>query len=190
MITAFLGLGGNQGDPQQTLSQALTALDRLPGTHLRRWSRPWHTPPWGDENQSAFLNLAAQIDTELSPLPLMAALLDIERALGRYRNGRRWGPRLIDIDLLLYGPRIIRHPRLQVPHPYLRQRAFVLCPLAEIAPRLQLPGGGAVSHCLNALDQGGHHPAAFTCAPDSKPRSCHTQHCADQPPSLLTADEY
>lgn len=157
----YLGLGGNQGDSRQILSTALAQLEQLPYSRLVAHSRPWHTPPWGETDQASFLNLAVALDTALAPIPLLDALLDLERRLGRQRHGRRWGPRLIDTDLLLYGQRVIRHPRLQVPHPYLHQRAFVLCPLLELDEQLEIPGLGSARQQLAALDIRGHYPADF-----------------------------
>ena len=163
MITpVYLGLGGNQGDVAATLQQALQALNCLPHSRLVRWSRPWHTPPWGETDQPPFLNLAVELHTGLAPLPLLRAVLDIERRLGRVRRGPRWGPRLIDTDILLYGQRVIRHHRLHIPHPYMHQRAFVLHPLLELDPAVQIPGRGAAGNWLAQLDSRGHRAADFT----------------------------
>jgi 2-amino-4-hydroxy-6-hydroxymethyldihydropteridine diphosphokinase len=161
----YLGLGGNQGDVRHSLERTLAALFELPHTQVLQWSRPWHTPPWGETSQAPFLNAAVCLSTGLAPLPLLDHLLSIERRLGRVRDGQRWGPRLIDTDLLLYGQRVIRHPRLQVPHPYMQARAFVLCPLLELADTLHIPGHGEAAQCLQELDCSGHNAADFLLKP-------------------------
>lgn len=165
MVTTFLGLGANLGSPPTTLAHCLHALDQLPYSKLVRWSRPWHTPPWGETEQNEFLNLAVELHTGLAPLALLRRLLDIETRLGRQRNGQRWGPRLIDIDLLLYGQRVIQHKWLKIPHPHMQQRAFVLCPLVEIHPQLVIPQVGLAQNFLRALDTTDHQPAKFNLQP-------------------------
>ncbi len=160
-VTCYLGLGGNLGDVADHLRFALAELVALPWTCVVAVSRPWHTPPWGLAEQPPFLNLAVEIVTGLAPLPLLDRLLAIERRAGRVRAGTRWGPRTLDIDILAYGGRCIRHPRLHVPHPQLAARAFALAPLADLAPDLVLPGCGPVAALLAAADRRGLHPAAF-----------------------------
>ena len=110
------------------------------------------TDPVGVVDQPLFLNGAAALDTELSPRELLEALLSIERRLGRVRDGTRWGPRTIDLDLLLYGDEVVDEPGLRVPHPRLHERRFALEPLAELNPELVVPGAGRVSDLLAALD--------------------------------------
>jgi 2-amino-4-hydroxy-6-hydroxymethyldihydropteridine diphosphokinase len=110
------------------------------------------TDPVGVVDQPRFLNGAAALDTELSPRELLEALLAIERRLGRVRDGTRWGPRTIDLDLLLYGDEVVDEPGLCVPHPHLHERRFALEPLAELNPELVVPGAGRVSDLLAALD--------------------------------------
>ena len=110
------------------------------------------TEPVGVVDQPRFLNGAAAIDTELAPHALLDALLAVEQRLGRVRDGTRWGPRTIDLDLLLYGDEVLDEPGLRVPHPRLHERRFVLEPLAELDPGLVVPGSGAVSDLLAALD--------------------------------------
>ncbi|WP_043798004.1 2-amino-4-hydroxy-6-hydroxymethyldihydropteridine diphosphokinase [Arenimonas composti] len=157
MHRAYVGLGGNQGDVAATLQSALAALAALPGTTLAARSSFWHTPPWGDTAQPPFLNAVAALDTALSPMPLLGALLAIERAHGRDRgaDARRWGPRPLDLDLLLHGDTVLAEPGLELPHPRLHQRAFVLVPLAEIAPDLVVPGRGRVADLRAAVDAAG-----------------------------------
>jgi 2-amino-4-hydroxy-6-hydroxymethyldihydropteridine diphosphokinase len=103
-------------------------------------------------DQPRFLNGAVALDTELSPQALLEELLSVERRLGRVRDGTRWGPRIVDLDLLLYGDEVVDEPGLRVPHPRLRERRFALEPLAELDPELLVPGAGRVSDLLTALD--------------------------------------
>jgi 2-amino-4-hydroxy-6-hydroxymethyldihydropteridine diphosphokinase len=160
-LKACIGLGGNIGDVATTLRDALSALDALPGTRLLRASRFHRTPAWGVEDQPDFINAAAVLETTLSPRALLDALLAIERVHGRERaaDGSRWGPRTLDLDLLLYADRVIDEAGLVVPHPQLHVRAFVLVPLAEVAPDAMVPGRGRVAALLAAVDAGGIRPA-------------------------------
>ncbi|MGY1457232.1 MULTISPECIES: 2-amino-4-hydroxy-6-hydroxymethyldihydropteridine diphosphokinase [unclassified Luteimonas] len=160
-VRACVGLGGNIGDVAAVLREALAALDALPGTRLLSASGFYRTPAWGLEAQPDFVNAAAVLDTALSPHALLEALLGIERAHGRERaaDGRRWGPRTLDLDLLLYGDAVIDEPGLVVPHPHLHARAFVLVPLAEVMPDAEVPGHGRVDALLATVDAGGIHPA-------------------------------
>lgn len=160
-VHACIGLGGNVGDVAATLRDALAALDALPGTRLLRASRFYRTPAWGVEAQPDFINAAAVVETTLAPRALLDALLAIERGHGRERaaDGSRWGPRTLDLDLLLYGDAVIDEPRLAVPHPQMHLRAFVLVPLAEVAPGAEVPGRGRVDALLAGLDAGGIVPA-------------------------------
>lgn len=157
-VQAFIGLGGNLGDVPAALRRALETLGALPGTRLMAASRVYRTPAWGVTDQPPFLNAAAAIRTQLPPAELLAALLDIERAVGRDRgrpDALRWGPRALDLDLLLYGEQVIDRPGLHVPHPHLHERAFVLVPLAEIAPDAMVPGHGRVADLLAGVDAAG-----------------------------------
>ena len=151
---AFVGLGGNLGDAAGRLRQALLALDRLPGTHLVRASRLYRTPAWGLTAQPDFVNAVAMIDTALAPLVLLQHLLHIERDAGRNRvadDAVRWGPRTLDLDLLLYGEEVIAIAGLSVPHPHLHERAFALVPLLEIAPDVHIPNRGPGAELLARL---------------------------------------
>ncbi len=155
---ACVGLGGNVGDVARTLSDALAALDALPGSRLLRASRVYRTPAWGRSDQPDFLNAAATLETALTARELLDALLAIEQRLGRDRSAgdaAKWGPRTLDLDLLLYGRAIIDEPGLRVPHPHLHERAFALVPLAEIAADAMIPGRGSVGAALAALDAAG-----------------------------------
>ena len=136
---AYLGLGSNQGDRAALLRDALVRLDLVPGVRIVALSSLYATAPVGPQDQPEFFNAAAGVRTVLSPHELLAACLGIESALGRLRT-ERWGPRTIDLDLLLYNDLRIAEPGLELPHPRLRERAFVLQPLAEIAGSLRLEG--------------------------------------------------
>ena len=145
MTLAAIGLGANLGDAAATLREAIAELARLPRTELLRASRLYRTPAWGVTEQPDFINAVALVETTLSPRDLLDALLAIERSFGRTRlDGERWGPRTLDLDLLLHGDATIDEPGLRVPHPHLHERAFALLPLAEIAPESEIPGIGMV----------------------------------------------
>ena len=145
MTLAAIGLGANLGDAAATLREAIAELARLPRTELLRASQLYRTPAWGVTEQPDFINAVALVETTLSPRDLLDALLAIERSFGRTRlDGERWGPRTLDLDLLLHGDATIDEPGLRVPHPHLHERAFALLPLAEIAPEAEIPGIGMV----------------------------------------------
>lgn len=153
---AFVGLGGNVGDAAATLRAAFAELDALPDTRLLRVSRLYRTPAWGVEDQPDFVNAAAMLETGLSAQDLLTGLLEIERAHGRERaEDRRWGPRTLDLDLLLYADATIDEPGLHVPHPRLHLRAFALRPLVEIAPDAAIPGVGRAADALAQLPDDG-----------------------------------
>ena len=157
-VVACVGLGGNVGEVAQTLAEAVRAIAALPGSRLLRASRVYRTPAWGRHDQPDFLNAAATLETTLPPRQLLDALLALEQRFGRERGGDgddRWGPRTLDLDLLLYGDAIVDEPGLQVPHPHLHERAFALVPLADIAPDAVIPGRGSVRAALAALDADG-----------------------------------
>jgi 2-amino-4-hydroxy-6-hydroxymethyldihydropteridine diphosphokinase len=140
-MKAFVGLGSNLGEREALIRLALDDIARLPGTRLIRASSLYDTEPVGEVDQPNFLNAVAQTDTELTARQLLWNLLLIERRLGRVRT-QRWGPRAIDLDLLLYGDLLVDEPDLQVPHPELTRRAFVLVPLVELDPLLVHPTTG------------------------------------------------
>lgn len=146
---AALAFGGNLGDPVTAFAAALAALRDHPAVTLGRLSSVYRTAPWGKTDQPEFLNMAALIETTLSAQALLALCLDLERAGGRERR-ERWGPRTLDIDILTYGAEAIDQPGLQVPHPRIAERAFVLAPLAEILPEREI-GGRSVSTLLEAI---------------------------------------
>lgn len=136
----YLGFGANLGDREATLRAARSGL--APEVELTRCSSLYRTPPWGELDQPPFLNAVCEARTALSPHELLAKVKRLERALGRV-DSRRWGPRAIDVDVLLYADATLRSPDLVIPHPYLHQRAFVLLPLSELAPQLRHPVLGA-----------------------------------------------
>jgi 2-amino-4-hydroxy-6-hydroxymethyldihydropteridine diphosphokinase len=150
---AWLGLGGNLGDPQKAMASALQAIDADPRNDVVAVSSVYRTPPWGKTDQPDFLNAVASVETGLSPRELLDLCLEAEKGLKRVR-AERWGPRTIDIDLLLFGDRTIEEHGLEVPHPRMTQRAFVLLPLAEIAPDLKI-GEKTVTQFLATLDTKG-----------------------------------
>jgi 2-amino-4-hydroxy-6-hydroxymethyldihydropteridine diphosphokinase len=157
-IRAYIGLGSNLDDPQSQLRRAIEALRHIPESRLTAISRIYRSKPMGPSDQPDYLNAVAMFDTCLEPLVLLDALQAIEQVQGRTRNGERWGPRTLDLDLLLYGAEMIEHPRLQVPHPGIYQRNFVLYPLFDLAPELTLPNGLALRDALAALDSDGLEP--------------------------------
>jgi 2-amino-4-hydroxy-6-hydroxymethyldihydropteridine diphosphokinase len=148
-------LGSNLAEPTAQVQAAFGALARLPRSSLVRCSSLYRSAPWGVPDQPDFVNAAAEIETTLPPRDLMQALLGIERDFGRDRRGDRWGPRILDLDLLLYGDRSVDEPGLHVPHRHLHERAFALLPLAEIAPQLDIPGHGPIAQVLARLDTTG-----------------------------------
>lgn len=153
MARAFVGLGSNLGDREGTLRAAVGRLRSLPGTEVLAVSKLRDTEPVGYLDQPRFLNGAVALETELSPQQLLAALLELERNFGRNRAAApAQGPRTLDLDLLLYGEAEIAEPGLEIPHPRLHERAFVLEPLAELDPALEVPGKGTVQALLARLD--------------------------------------
>lgn len=152
MTRAYIGLGSNLGDREATIRRALALLAAAEGVELVAVSSLRETEPVGFAPQPRFLNGAAAVETDLSPRELLERLLAIERALGRVRSGPRFGPRRIDLDLLVYGDAQVEEPGLSVPHPRLHERRFVLEPLRELAPDLVVPGRGPLTALLAALD--------------------------------------
>jgi len=143
-VLAHIGLGSNLDSPQQQLQRAFEHIDAIPATRLRRRSRLFRTPPWGGIVQPDFVNAVAEVETGLGARALLDALLAIERQHGRVRNHERWGPRVLDLDLLMYGSVRLHEEGLELPHPHLHERAFVLVPLADIDPAITIPGHGPV----------------------------------------------
>jgi 2-amino-4-hydroxy-6-hydroxymethyldihydropteridine diphosphokinase len=153
MTTAVLGFGGNIGDSRRTIAAAVERLARHPEITVEAVSALYLTPPWGKLDQPAFLNAAARIETALAPRALLDAALDVERQFGRERT-ERWGPRRIDIDILLFGSVALDEPGLHLPHPHLKERAFALVPLIDVMPGAMIEGKTAESW-LAGLDRSG-----------------------------------
>lgn len=149
---AYIGLGANLGPAMATIGQALNRLNTIPFSQVVQVSCFYRTPAWGRQDQPDFINAAAALMTQLSPQSLLQALLNLESQAGRVRpEGDRWGPRILDLDLLLYADQCIDQPLLKVPHPYLHLRAFVLAPLNDIASDRWIPGHGRVIDLLTKL---------------------------------------
>jgi 2-amino-4-hydroxy-6-hydroxymethyldihydropteridine diphosphokinase len=142
---AYIGLGANLGDREASIRLAASLLGASRLSSIRE------TEPWGYTDQPMFLNAVAELETDLPPRVLLDRLLEVERELGRTRYGPRYGPRTIDLDLLLYGDEVIDEPDLIVPHPRLHERLFALEPLAELNPKLSVPGRGALAAMIAEL---------------------------------------
>lgn len=150
--TAFVGLGSNVGDMVETIATAVWVLDELPGTTVTDVSALYETAPWGGVDQDPFLNAVARLDTTLGPIDLLDELNSTEAAMGRDRTTEvRWGPRTLDLDLLLHGDTVMDTPRLTLPHPRLAERAFVLVPLMEVFAGGSLPDGTRLTRLVQAL---------------------------------------
>ena len=152
MPRAYVGLGSNLGDREATLRDAVEHLRAVERVEVVGVSELRETDPVGVVDQPLFLNGAVAVETDLSPRELLDALLHVERELGRVRDGERWGPRTVDLDLLVYGDVAVDEPGLRVPHPRLHERRFALEPLAELDPALEIPGRGLVTTLLAELD--------------------------------------
>ena len=150
-MRAFIGLGANLGHREATIARALELVSQAEGVDIVAVSSLRETEPWGPVEQPPYLNGAVEVETELRPRALLEVLLGVEHALGRDRSGERWGPRTIDLDLLLYEDVDVDEPGLTVPHPRLHERLFALEPLAELAPDAVVPGLGTVAELLAAL---------------------------------------
>jgi len=155
VLTGFIGLGANLGAPDEQLRRALAAIETLPDVDLVRRSRLYRSAPMGLPDQSDYCNAVCEVVFRSSPAELMADLLAIERSLGRFRDGRRWGPRMLALDLLHVVGVSCDEPALRLPHPGISRRNFVLVPLAEIAPELDIPGVGRVSDAAASIGSDG-----------------------------------
>jgi 2-amino-4-hydroxy-6-hydroxymethyldihydropteridine diphosphokinase len=152
-VTAYLGLGGNVGDVTASMQAALDRLNAHPSCRITAVSRVFRTPPWGPVEQDWFLNACAEIETELSAPELLDLVLQTERELGRVRT-TRWGPRTLDIDILLYGDGTVELENLTIPHPRMTERAFVMVPLADIAGEVRLAGRTIREHAETFAGEG------------------------------------
>jgi 2-amino-4-hydroxy-6-hydroxymethyldihydropteridine diphosphokinase len=153
-VVAHDALGSNQDDPITQVRAAVRALDAIPACRVQACSSLYRTPPWGYVDQPDFVNAVARVETRLGPFEVLDALLAIEQAAGRER-AFRWGPRVLDLDLLLHGDARMEDARLVLPHPRMHERAFVILPLAEIDPDLVLPGVGRVAGLAATLSSDG-----------------------------------
>lgn len=151
MSGVYIGLGSNLGDGSTLIRSALAQLGSYAGIRIVRVSSLYRSAPWGLRDQPDFTNAVAELSTELEPEQLLCALMECERRLGRVRSSERWGPRSIDIDLLIYADRQLHTSTLALPHPRMADRAFVLVPLLELAPCYVIPGIGPASACLERL---------------------------------------
>lgn len=154
-MKAWLGLGSNMRRPVEQLETALDQIAQIKGVEVLKVSGFYRTPPWGDTRQEEFVNAVARVETSLAPVPLLKALQAVENGMGRTRSGRRWGPRVIDIDLLLYGDLQFRSEELELPHPRMHERAFVLVPLCDLDADLVIPSRGVAGVLLQGLDRSG-----------------------------------
>lgn len=152
MTLAHIGLGANIGDPQAQVRDAMDAIDALAHVRVTARSPLYLTPPWGGVDQPDFVNAVVALETTLSPHGLLAVLRNIELRAGRRRDGPRWGPRPLDLDLLLYGQLVLEGEDLHIPHARLADRAFVLLPLADVAADIEVPGQGRVADLLKRVD--------------------------------------
>jgi 2-amino-4-hydroxy-6-hydroxymethyldihydropteridine diphosphokinase len=151
-VTAYIGMGSNLGDRKENLRRAVCLLQDSPLTEVKRLAPLYRSAPLGETDQPEFLNTVVEVATRLSVRQLAARLFDVENKLGRVRE-RRWGPRVIDLDLLLYNDVVLNEPDLVVPHPRLTERAFVMAPLAVLAPEKVLPGGLTASELAVQLSK-------------------------------------
>lgn len=150
-VRAYIALGSNLDNPQQQIRDAIAAIAQFRNTHLLCTSRFYHSAPWGKVDQPDFVNAVVAVETSLTPHQLLDALLALEQAQGRTRTSERWGPRVLDLDLLVYGTLVLQEAGLTLPHPRLHERAFVLLPLADCAPDLDIPGRGRVNELLHSM---------------------------------------
>ena len=163
-VRCYIGLGANLTTPMAQLQQAVVALRQLPDSQLVAVSSFYGSKPMGPQDQPDYGNAVAAIDTRLPPEQLLDALQQIEQQQGRVRKAERWGPRTLDLDILLYGDQVIATERLTVPHYGLREREFVLYPLYEIAPTLSLPDGTVLSSLLAQVPVNGLQKLDSSCS--------------------------
>ena len=150
-MLAYIGLGSNLDDPVSKVREGLKALGRFPRTRVVAESALYRSAPLGPADQPDYVNAVAAIETELGPQALLRTLQAVEVDHGRVRGAVRWGPRTLDLDILLYGDLLLTEPSLTVPHPQMTNRAFVLVPLREIAPEIVIPGAGGIDDLMARL---------------------------------------
>ena len=154
-MISYIAIGSNQAQPIEQAKQAITALNNIKETILITFSSLYCSAPMGPQDQPDYINAIAKIDTALSAIELLDALQAIEQAQGRERKENRWGPRTLDLDIILYGDKAIDNERLTIPHYGMKEREFVLYPLFEIAPILQMPDGTSLIEMLKHCDKNG-----------------------------------
>ncbi len=155
MTVAYVGLGANLGDPVQQVKSGLQSLESIPDTGVTARSSLYRTAPVGPQDQPDFINAVARLETGLPAITLLRRLQDIEDGHGRRRGSQRWGPRTLDLDLLLFGEQEINDETLRVPHPEMTRRGFVLLPLLEIEPDIHIPGHGPAADRLREIGEQG-----------------------------------
>lgn len=155
MTRVYLAIGSNLASPLEQVNAALAALADIPESQLVAVSDFYRTPPLGPQDQPDYLNAAVALETTLAPEALLDHTQRIELQQGRERKAHRWGPRTLDLDIMLFGEQLIHTPRLTVPHYDMKNRAFMLLPLAQIAPDLRFPDGDKLSELLEKLDHSG-----------------------------------
>lgn len=144
-VLAYVGIGSNLDDPRRQVEFAIALLDDLPGCHVVSRSSLYQSAPFGDVEQADFINAVAAIETAVPPAILLSCFKELERSQGRDPDAERWGPRVLDLDILLYGSDVVDTKDLQIPHPGIAERNFVLLPLREVAAELVIPGLGPVA---------------------------------------------
>ena len=149
---AYIGLGSNLEEPVEQLQGAIAALNQNSEIEVTAVSHFYRNPPMGPQDQPDYVNAAVEVKVELGPYELLRVMQSIEDDHGRVRQGERWGPRTLDLDLLLYGEEFLDDPRLTIPHPGISKRPFVLKPLADISPDLVIPGLGSIENLLEDCD--------------------------------------
>ncbi|WP_457914658.1 2-amino-4-hydroxy-6-hydroxymethyldihydropteridine diphosphokinase [Candidatus Hartigia pinicola] len=155
MELVYIIIGSNMGEELQQSQQAINALNSIPKSHVSKISSVYRSKPLGPQNQSDFLNVAVSLETEVEPEILLDYIQDIEADFGRVRKDERWGPRILDLDIMLFGNRIINTPRLTIPHNGLKEREFMLYPLSDIAPELIFFDGETLSDRLKCVPRNG-----------------------------------
>ncbi|MBJ3813402.1 2-amino-4-hydroxy-6-hydroxymethyldihydropteridine diphosphokinase [Shimwellia pseudoproteus] len=153
MIRCYIAIGSNLASPLDQVNSALRALAQIPESQVHAVSSFYRTPPLGPQDQPDYLNAALALDTALAPEALLDNTQRIERESGRVRKAERWGPRTLDLDIMLFGDQVINTPRLTVPHYDMTRRMFMLYPLYEIAPQLTFPDGETLGHCIGLLSE-------------------------------------
>ena len=154
-MLSYIGIGSNQAQPIEQAKQAIAALNNIKGTTVLDCSSLYCSAPMGPQDQPDYINAVAKLKTSLSAFELLEALQAIEQNQGRVRKENRWGPRTLDLDIILYSDHVIDNERLTIPHYGMKEREFVLYPLYEIAPKLQLPDGTMLSELLKGCDKNG-----------------------------------